>query len=492
MGKGFRKMKRKFRTGAVLRALLVGTSLGVMVVAVLWLLAKLTDAQPDFLRIGLAGGGVALVVSLVLTLLLMPSEKRLAKRLDKKLDLNEKVQTLVAFKNDQSDMVQLQREDTDRILLEAPSQKLRSKYAWLLGILPVLACASMVVTILLPVHGLNEQRPVDNTSWLMDVYTEQKLKDLIEYVSTSSMQEPLREGVKAELEDLMTDLKAVNKKTAMKETVVQAIVDIHDLAKNYDTYTSLVAALKGAPVETVSRLGAYIGTLDADMITTFMTGDPNAQEKPDGEGETQKEPALADTLLAGEFPNSAAAMAQGLRQVVEAAGPDADMALRKALEDFAAALEDVTAEMIREDLERLAANARNALIKATEQPGIDRGVEKYTINRLLAIFGIPATELPPEILAAFENEIGKSPVKPSENEENSSNPGGYSKGEFIVGSDDDIYDPKQEKQVPYGEVIRDYLKIMTDSLDGTLSPELEEMITDYFAILLRKTEETAD
>ncbi len=492
MGKGFRKMKRKIRTGAVLRALLVGVSLGVMAVAALWLLAKLTGAQPDFLLYGLMGGGAALVVSLILMLLLVPSEKRLAKRLDKKLELNEKVQTLVAFKNDQSDMAQLQREDTDRILLEAPAKKLRSKYAWLLGILPVLACASMVVTILLPVYGLNGQRPIDNTSWLMDVYTEQKLKDLIEYVATSGMQEPLREGVKAELEDLMTDLKAVNKKAAMKETVVQAIVDIHDLSKGYDTYTSLVAALKGASVESVSQLGAYIGTLDADRITVFMTGDPNTQEKPDGEGEAQKEPALADILLAGEFPDSAADMAQGLRQAVEVAGVDADKAICKALEDFAAALEAVTADTAREDLDGLIADARNTLIRATEQPGIDRGVEKYTINRLLAIFGIPATELPPEILAAFENEIGKPAVKPGDNEENSSNPGGYSKGEFIVGSDDDIYDPKQEKQVPYGEVIRDYLKIMTDSLDGTLSPELEEMITDYFAILLRKTEEAVD
>ncbi len=487
MGNGFRKLKRKVRTGAVLRSVMIGLSLGIIVVAALWLLAKLTGAQPELVRYGILGGGIALVVSLGLMAFLVPSEKRLARKLDRKLGLDEKVQTLVAFKGDQSDMAQLQREDTDRILQETSTKKLRSKYGWLLAILPVLACGSLVAALVVPARGEPGKRPVDNTSWLMDVYTEQKVKDLIDYVKTSGMQEELRSGVTAQLETLLTELKAVNKKAAMQETVVDAIIDIHDLALRFDKHTTIISSLKATTSGTVTQLGAYINTMDEEKLIRFMTGITLAPQADAGEGE--KDPSLVDMLMEGTPAENASQMAQALRQALETSGQEESNPIYMALAELASALETVTAATTREQMLELVTQAQNAIAKAIEQPGLDRGVEKYTINRLLAIFAIPATELPPEILAAFENEIGQKPVKPGESDKENGSSGGYVTGEFVVGSDDSIYDPNQEKQVPYGEVIRDYLKIMTDSLDGTLSPELEEMITDYFAILLRKTEE---
>ncbi len=478
MGNGFLKIKRKARLTAVLRGLLVGISLGTMVIAALWLVAKLTGAKPDFLRYGLIGGGAALVISGLMMLLLIPSEKRLAKWLDRKLSLNERVQTLVAFQKDTSDMAQLQREDTDRILLETPGKSLRSRRSWLLAIVPVLACVSMAVTIVVPAKGLPGPGSVDNSSWFLDVYDEQKLKDLIDYVRTSEMQEALRTGIAGELEDLLKDLKTVQKKTVMQETVVQAIVDIHALAKDFDSYSALVNALKAVPSDTTRLLGSYIGTLDETMLTEFLSGTPATDVE-------EAKPGLGDILRQEELTQAAQLLARGIRQALEASQQEESNPIYMALAGFADALEAVTEQKLPEVIEQ----AQKALCRAVEQPGLDRAVEKYTINRLLAIFGVPAAALPPEILAAFENEIGKTPVKPGETEQGPSSSGGYSQGEFVVGSDDDIYDPKLEQQVPYGQVIRDYLKIMTDSLDGTIPPELEEIITDYFAILLRKTEE---
>ena len=117
MGKGFSKFKRKLRAGAVIRAAVFGLSLGLLAVSGLWLTAKLTAAEPDFIRYSLCGGAVAAMGLTVMLLILLPTKRRIARRVAKHLSLGEKTQTMLAFRKDNSPMAALQREDTDRILL---------------------------------------------------------------------------------------------------------------------------------------------------------------------------------------------------------------------------------------------------------------------------------------------------------------------------------------------------------------------------------------
>ena len=60
---------------------------------------------------------------------------------------------------------------------------------------------------------------------------------------------------------------------------------------------------------------------------------------------------------------------------------------------------------------------------------------------------------------------------------------------MIFGSDDTIYDPDREAYVTYGEVIGDYYARISELLvDGNLPAELQNALSDYFAILFNGSE----
>ncbi len=469
MDNGFRKFKRKIRLSAILRALLMGVSLGIIAVAAQWLLAKLTFADPDFIRYGLIGGGIALVAFVIFVVFMLPTDKRLAKRLDDKLQLHEKVQTMIAFRKDDSEMAQLQRETTQQLLMQTPTKKARSKTAWLSMILPVIAVACMVVTIVVPAQANPSVNPEENAGWFLSVYDEQKMQALIEYVQTSGMQDEPKQGIVAELQDLLAELKVIKKKVVMQETVLKSIEQIHKIAKPCHTHTKVITALENSLNEQVKKMGNRIGTLQHSNVTSYM-----------------KE--LLTVLNVDNRAEAATKLSESLTKALEASGDTEENPLYKAFADFAAALAAVTAETSERELQEMLKTHEDALVKAVKQPGTDVEVEKYTINRLLSIFGIPSTELPSDILNSFgDGDISGKPSDPNENDSDKpTGQGGAGDGAMKYGANDDIYDPALDTQVPYGEVIQQYQQIIYDLiLDGNISPELEEMLTDYLAILYR-------
>ncbi len=476
MDNGFRKFKQKIRLSAIIRALLMGLSLGVVAVAALWLVAKLTNTAPtftpNFLQYGVIGGGIALVCSAIFIALMLPTDKRLAKRLDNKLEMHEKVQTMIAFRKEDSEMIRMQRENTQELLMQTPTKKARSKTAWLSMILPVVACACMAAAIVVPAQGVQGDKPVDESGWFLSVYDEQKLLNLIEYVQTSGMQEEPKAGIVTELNDLLTDLKAIKKKVIMQERVINAITDIHEIAKPCHTHTDIVSALKGAVSTEVIAMGNAISALEDNTIKTHMQ-------------------TLLETLKAGDKEALATALSADLQTALSSTGQTEENALQKALADFAAELATVKADFTELQLQELVNRGESAIAIAIKQPGIDVGVERYTINHLMSIFGISADSIPQEILDTFDDASisGDTDSSGSDEDGKSHAGGGIGPGNVLVGSNDEIYDPSLDDQVVYGEVLTQYQSVILDYItDGNIPSELEEMVTAYLAILARPEE----
>ncbi len=467
MDKGFRKFKRKVRAAAIVRSVLTGLSLGVLIVAVQWLLAKLTAADPNLVQYALLGGGIALAVCAVMLLFTLPTDKRLAKRLDNQLGLNEKVQTMVAFRQDESDMAAMQRENADEVLQQIPGKKLKSRHGWLVAILPVLACGCMVAALLVPAQA-KPVDPVDTTSWLLNMYDEQKLKDLIEYVSTSAMQEEPKQAVVTELETLLAQLKTINKKVVMQEAVVQSISDIHAATLVCDTFSKVLNAMENTPSETVTTLAASLGSL-SDLVITPYLETLTAQLNKEGGAE------------------QAALIAAGIDQALTNSKEDPGNPLYAALAEFSANLKTVTDATTEAELTAMMKAADASLNQALKQPGIDIGVKKYTILQLMSIFGISSSSLPEDILGSFEeDEVISKPTKPDEDDKEFGTSGGAGPAEMVAPSDDSIFDPELEQYVKYIEVIGKYMGIISGyQEDGTMTPELEEIVSDYLAILQR-------
>lgn len=467
MGKGFSRFKRKLRVGAVVRAVVFGLSLGLLTVSVLWLIAKLSAEEPDFIGYSLYGGIVAAAGLLAMLLILLPTKKRIARRVDKHLKLGEKTQTMLAFRKDQSPMAQLQRDDTDRILREAPRRKVKGVATWLFILIPVVAVLTFGGVVMVPAKQPPEPPPVIENNFAITPWQTQAVKDLIEKVKASDMEAEPKEGVVKQLESLLIKLSTVKKEPAMKEAVISCIEGIHTVVSEHNTYDILADTMLVSPSEAVQDLGSAIDSLQALLIGEWMN---------------DTKTAVADGSV------SPATLATGITQALTLSGVDAENEVHIALLAFTAGLTALQADPDEDGLNTLFAAAEEALNSALYIQAVNEEVEDDTIYTLLSIFGIKASEVPEHIFNDPDDPRREEDYEP-EDDLDKIHAGGLGSGEMIFGSDDTVYDPDREAYVTYGEVIGGYYAKISELLvDGNLPPELEEALNDYFAILFNGSE----
>jgi hypothetical protein len=463
MGKGFTKFKRRLRLGAVVRAAVFGLSAGLVSVSVLWLCAKISAEEPDFAYYTLFGGIVAVVGFLTMLFILLPTKKRIAKRVDQELSLGEKTQTMLAFRKDTSDMANLQREDTDRILRETPKRRVKGACTWLFALLPVVAALALVGTILVPAEEPPEPPPVIENNFAITPWQTQALKDLIEKVKTSDMEAEPKEATVKQLESLLIKLGSIKKEPAMKEAVISCIEGIHRAVSEHNTYDLIAQTMFKSPSKDVQDLGGAIDSLQALLIGDWMNNTQTA------------------LLEKTADPHTVAA---GITQALTLSGVDGENEVSIALLAFTvklAALESVNEDAVAP----LMTEAEEALNAALYIQATNEEVEDDTIYTLLSIFGIKASEVPEHIFNDPDDPRGEEDYEPEEDPDQI-HAGGLGSGEMIFGSDDTIYDPDREAYVTYGEVIGDYYAKISELLvDGKLPAELEDALSDYFAILFK-------
>ena len=461
MGKGFSKFKRKLWIGSILRPAVFGLSLGVVTLAVLWLLAKLTATEPNYIRYFMYGGCAALPGALLMLLILLPTQKRIARRVDSQLSLGEKTQTMLAFRKDTGPMAALQREDTDRILRETPKRRVKGVCTWLFILIPVIAALTLTGAALVPAKQPPEPPPVIENNFAITPWQTQALKDLIEKVKTSDMEEEPKEATVKQLESLLIKLGSIKKEPAMKEAVISCIEAIHKAVSEHNTYDTLAQAMFKSPSDTVQDLGGAVNSLKALLIGDWMKTTHTA-------------------VIAGDI--TTAELAAGIAQALTQSGVDPENEVHMALLAFTVELASLN-EFDEDTLSTVFASAEETLNAALFIQATNEEVEDDTIYTLLSIFGIKASEVPEHVFNDPEDPRGEGDYD-QEDDLDHINSGGLGSGEVIFGSNDTIYDPTTESYVTYGEVIKDYYARITELLvDGNLSPELEDALNDYFAIL---------
>ena len=221
-----------------------------------------------------------------------------------------------------------------------------------------------------------------------------------------------------------------------------------------------------SPSKNVQDLGGAIDSLQALLIGDWMN---NTQ---------------AALLEKTADPHTVAA---GITQALTLSGVDGENEVSIALLAFTvklAALESINEETVAP----LMTEAEEALDAALYIQAINEEVEDDTIYTLLSIFGIKASEVPEHIFNDPDDPRGEEDNEP-EDDPDQIHAGGLGSGEMIFGSDDTIYDPDREAYVTYGEVIGDYYARISELLvDGNLPAELQNALSDYFAILFNGSE----
>lgn len=472
---GYIRFKKKLRRNALIKSLIFGLSCGLLSAAGVILYQKLMMIQPLLWLYLTVGAGVALVSGLAAFLVLRPSQRKIARKLDSDLALGEKVQTMLAFEHEENDMLTLQREDADRRLREAPKGAVRTRHAWVHAFAPVLACALLTVAIVTPVKAVEPEPPEPEPPFELSSWQETALAQLIEEVKASEMESAPKRDVVSELENLLESLRVTSTESDMKAMVITVISNLNSIIREHNSVNIFSPCMSASKHESVAALAMAM-----DMLSGL-----ELKEALESTREALRVDEVAEPLKA-----YAVALTDMLALAAENRVPENDpmyVAVQTFIRDLAqlqGQLADYTRDWAQTQLDPLFEENTEDLSDALFIQYTNKDVKDMAVTRLMEIFGISADELPDEEKVQIPD-INDDPDDDNKrDEEEKGNQGAPGDAEVLFGSDDKIFDPRTNEYVTYGDIINEYYAGVTQKIiDGQIPETLEQFITDYFATL---------
>lgn len=268
MNKNFESIKKKSLISAILKSVAVGGSVCLAAAGILLLVFSLTDAVKSLGLGALIGIGCAVCLVCALAaggltfFFLRPTDMKVAKRYDDEFALNEKLQTMVAFKGQEGTMIDLQRQNALEILSTLPNPKIKFKRIWqYVASLALSVCIAGSGAGVAVAEALNydpekegpgqtvlppDKDPdnPDNDLFEYDLFKDAGLVGLIEDVRSSSLTEKLKNRVIDRLEELRLELEEIESKAQMREIVKTAVEDLDGIINAANSFRGISVNLK--------------------------------------------------------------------------------------------------------------------------------------------------------------------------------------------------------------------------------------------------------
>ncbi|MDE7076741.1 MAG: hypothetical protein K2O62_05415 [Clostridia bacterium] len=509
----FQIIKRKYLIIAIVAGVVLGVCCGVAVTCTLAVIFKRCGVDffwAFYIPIALV---LAAGFSGLFWLLLRPTDKKVAKKLDREFGLNQKAQTMVEFANVEGAMPALQREQANEVLGEVAKKRVNFNWLWKFAFIPVLALAMLFVGIFVPaVKSGNPKDPPYN----MTEAQKTALGNLIEDVRASSLSTDLKTSTVEVLNGLMDGLEKEQPQSVMKKAVISAVKIIDSTMASANSYIKLNKALGAdenlSPLAEALAGGATFYVSGSTQITSF-DGVKAKEKEADGiisgimngwtasfmerfatKADENSEPVPIAGAEASQKLNAFAAALSARLQTSGYApkgeeGEKVD-ALYAALSAFAARQTDLTQKYgnvsaaayygsINGNCNSFVADSVKVLVTQSYNCMMD----EYIRNSLARIFGINRSE------------FGESPavVQPSSSENSdpeNPNEGSQGDGDIKYGSDDLVLDVDTGELVPYGNLLNKYYLAVTEHIRaGACGDEIAVYIRQYFNLLNSKIEE---
>lgn len=467
MDNNFNKFKNKIIIETLIKCFAYAFCLSVISFFSVFLLIKLNITDFNLLYLVLIAIGELILVGGVLFLIFKPSKMKIAKRIDKELNLNEKVQTMIEYIDDEGLMKKVQREDTLNILSKTSVKKISFKISLLLIIMLVLSLGVCVTALCIPSvqddeiinNENNNPNKEDDLIYETDDWTIRALLDLIEEVKLSTCNESLKASylilLQSLIETLEEEVTVVDIKNEIREIISVVEFQLDLINTNNEIYT----VLRESDTILIDKLAIQINLLNVTQVENALV---NFSLLISGSTE-----AIRD--LSGQFG-----------ELLKKSQLNKEDNLYKTLLDFSnsidnAALSDDVNNAVNETIDKYSAPILNEIVKQAE----NKRISDYIIEQLTLIFGLNDENI--------ENENPGEVEDPSDDDEKDNpegnGPGGYGSGDLVFGSDDMFFDPETGK-IMYGEVITKYESHILNIIEnGELSEEHQEYFKSYFDLL---------
>lgn len=463
----FNKFKKKILIEVLLKCIFAGLSVGLIALSVPLMLIKLKVIEFNILYVVLISISLMLLVGGLTFLILKPNKIKIAKRIDKEFNMNEKVQTMVEFENKEGFMVELQREDTLNILSSKPVKGLSMRFSIVLLILLVISCGSCVTALAIPKYTEPTDTPTteitDDPTYVVDDWTKVAIRNIIEKVNASTAEESLKVKYVSMLEQLIVELDNIDKESELKAYVTEMISEIMLELDKVNTNNEVFMVLKDSDNSLVTSLAVEINLLDSkdvrkqiENIAALIYGSAAAVE---------------------EFHNDFGVI---LRSSNLNKKDDLYLNLYKLAEDI---YETRNASDVRTAVDAAINSNIENIISVVDLQAENFRIAHYIEYELNSIFGIEEEKT--ETATEEEDLPTENPYEDDEKEdENKNNSGGLGTGQILFGSNDAFFDP-EKGVVVYGDVITSYYgEILGKLNEGTLDESLREYFEYYYDMLL--------
>lgn len=500
---GFVKIKRLVKINNVIKSLLNAFAVALVCAAVFMLLDRRDIFEFNLPIFAAAVGGAAVLVLALSMIAYGKSEKKIALLVDNELDLNERVQTMVEFKNRSGEIVDIQRADAQNRLNEIKRAKITTKGRWTSIAAFVLAVGIFTSAFALIPQKVEAVEP--EPDYEMTDYEKQLLQNLIEYVERSSAVEKEKKNIVASLKNLQAYLDGVVKESDKKNKVVSIILEVDDAVTDVNYLDDLIGVASDRGFTAVGRFGESLTLLrnstkpNANMAEAFAAinlcllptrsefVDINSFEKM-GDFMNEVKAAMAtiknnDMLAAdNQFILSLSAFCEEILVFCEGAKPEPTI-VQEQFDVFFFGTPPYE-ESLAPVLELLSVKqVYNALC----QENVNLEVAKYVVSQLMSIFNITEEMLPSDASDMLNNKDDDDEhIQPEEEEEDQViTNGGLGDGNLLFGGNDTIYFPEEENYAHYGDAIALYQNKIIDMIESGLITD-ERLITyyeNYFGVL---------
>lgn len=474
MSERFSKLRKSALVLLLIESIALSLAGGILGFSVTLLIQKLCFKYAGYLACALIGIGITAIIFSAIFLIGYPSEGRLARKIDSEYLKKERVQTMLAFKDESSDMLELQRQDAEKRLEDVPNPKI--SLAMLITIICVAVIAiGLLITSLIVKADVELDDPPDDTveseAFEFTEWQQASLKELIQYVKDSDLEKASKDIAVNELESLYDKLFTVKTRDEMVKTVTASMVVIDDQIEKVNTYEEIVSLLANSGdkqmVELAKAMGKVTGIPDSDYLDILKDSYLKAD---DGHLKRVAE-TIETTLKLGE-------------EYKEDEIYKAILSLKDDFLKLDESLKSADDNDAKEILISVTLDASMVKIKnASAQQTINRLVGDEIIAKLMYIFDLTNSDLPESIL---DNGIKYDDVTGdyTDKEDDKLSDGGAGRDEMNYASDDEIYDPDLELRVKYGEVYKKYSARMREKvINGELPEEYVRFIEEYFSAL---------
>ncbi len=461
--KGFEKFKKRIQLELLIQSIISSLFISLVVFSSLLLYVKIKDIEYSLLYLILVALGIFVILFCLLFIIRKPSKIKIAKRIDKELHLKEKVQTMVAYENESSFMIDLQRKTTYDTLNGINVKKLAMKFSIVSLVLLLISCVFCVSAIVYP-EKIEEEPPIIDNDYNADDWTIRALKDLIKEVEKSDINEVLKKQDVYELNELLKNIQNAEKESEMVTYVTNTITNINLQLDVINSNKRIYEVFRYSSITAISDLAVKILKLDVEYMDSALD-------------------QIAATINGSN---------EGITELNEQFG----VVLRKSTLDKDDELyiqlftlsENLNGCMgssnIYDAVNTTVNDAKESIIEVIKKQRLNFDMTEYVVYTLKEIFSLKENDNKEDnTVNPGTTDVPKNPNDPDNNTDQIVNEGGLGTGEILVGSDDIFFDP-ETGEVKYGDVITNYYGIIFGKLnDGTLPEEYKDYFEKYFKLL---------